>query len=94
MAGASNYAQQQHFKFPEDGTNNMNNNNNGGYGMIENLMKKDNNNDQLNYLKKIHTLNSEYLTHRDHQDVKKQFEKVKEVIDPSGNVSFTILSII
>lgn len=39
--------------------------------MVENQMNKDNNNDQLNTLKKIHTLNSEYLTHRDHEDVKK-----------------------
>ena len=56
--------------------------------MVVNSMKKDNNNnDQLNHLKKLHTLNSEHFTHRDHQDVKKQFEKVKEVIDPTGNVS-------
>jgi hypothetical protein len=40
--------------------------------MVENQMKKDNNgNDQLYHLKKLHTLNSEYLTHRDHEDVRK-----------------------
>lgn len=61
--------------------------------MIEQHMNKDiNNNDheQLNHLKRIHTLNSEYLTHRDHEDVRKQFERVKEVIDPTGNVSITL----
>jgi len=70
--------------FPE----NDNHENLNGYDMVVNSMKKEHTDkDQLNHLKKFHTLNSEHFTHRDHQDVKKQFEKVKEVIDPTGNVS-------
>mgnify|MGYP006092662593 CR=1 FL=1 len=77
-------AQIPQYGFPE----NDNHENFNGYDMVANSMKKEiTNNDQLNHLKRFQTLNSEHFTHRDNQDVKKQFEKVKEVIDPTGNVS-------